>query len=270
VEGKAAVEANVTGIARACACSVDQVLQFLQRVRESAIQATMTRKRPVTVNLSVGALVLYPNQTLEFRSAGAHAAGDQVSVAPSSIGEIRSQYIEAGRTAKGAGARLSKDAKLASLLRSENSPPQDYTHLSSFLKQHISAKRRNNAASKSNSIDVKALDAPMAPYGRNAAVSQRYNNALIERAARDIHEIRSGLRSQEGSDFTRTHFSKTSWVKKPPQTITADNKGQVLTDRRSTVSGIAARRYMSQRLARKRDSEAVKVGAAPRAALDVA
>ena len=145
--------------------------------------------------------------------------------------------------------------------------------MSNFLKQHISAKRRNQAQ-KSNSIDVKAIDKVLSPYGRTAAASHRFNNALIERAAKDIHEVRSGLRSQDGSLPQASEYSKDKWgpsntVMKSPQTINPDNKGQILTDRRSTVSSIAARRYMSQRLARKRDSEAKQLGAAAaKAALD--
>lgn len=97
-EGKEGVQANVNGIARVCNCPVDQVLSFLQKVRESAIQATMQRKKQVCLNVGVGTLTLYPNQTFEFRSAGPHTAhGDSISVAPSSIGDIRSQYIDNDR-----------------------------------------------------------------------------------------------------------------------------------------------------------------------------
>ena len=130
--------------------------------------------------------------------------------------------------------------------------------MSNFLKQHISAKRQaRNAAHKANSIDVKVIDKVLSPYGRNAASSHRYNNQLIERAAKDIHEVRSGLRSQDGS-MVQNDLVMDRWgsQKSPPHTINPENRGQILTDRRATVANIAARRYMSQRLARKRDSEA--------------
>ena len=130
--------------------------------------------------------------------------------------------------------------------------------MSNFLKQHISAKRQQrNQAHKANSIDARGIDKVLSPVGRIAAASHRYNNQLIEKAAKDIHEVRSGLRSQDGSvgqnDLVLDRWNS---QKSQPHTINPENRGQILTDRRATVANVAARRYMSQRLARKRDSEA--------------
>lgn len=98
----------------------------------------MMRKKPVSLNMGVGTLTLYANQTIEFKSAGPHTAhNDSVSIAPSSISEVRSQYIEDRARNHSNSLNVNgqtKDNKIASLLKNENSPQQDYTHLSNFLK----------------------------------------------------------------------------------------------------------------------------------------
>jgi hypothetical protein len=86
----------------------------------------MTGRKPVTLNLGVGTLTLYPNQMFEFKSSGPHSGvADSVSIAPSSIGDIRSQYIDNDRAKKVSSGlnSHSKDNKIASLLKNENSPP---------------------------------------------------------------------------------------------------------------------------------------------------
>ena len=60
---------------------------------------SMTRKKPVTLSMGVGSLTLHPNQSFEFKPSGSTTA-DNTSIAPTSIGEIRSQFIDNDRASK--------------------------------------------------------------------------------------------------------------------------------------------------------------------------
>ena len=59
----------------------------------------MTRKKPVTLNMGVGSLTLFPNQSLELKPLGSGAT-DAASMAPTSISEIRSQFIDNDKAKK--------------------------------------------------------------------------------------------------------------------------------------------------------------------------
>ena len=98
----------------------------------------------VTLNFTIGQLWIYPNQTFEFRSNGP-TQQDGSSIAPSSIGEIRSQYLDGEKTYR-LGSRensifgghvSTQKSKIQSLLKNENEPQNNYSYLSDFLRSHI-------------------------------------------------------------------------------------------------------------------------------------
>lgn len=70
VEGREHVQVNLSAIAHVCNCALDQVATFLQKVRELAFSVSLTKKRLVVLNLSVGQLWIYPNHSVEFRTSG--------------------------------------------------------------------------------------------------------------------------------------------------------------------------------------------------------
>ena len=165
VEGREHVQVNLSAIAHVCNCALDQVATFLQKVRELAFSVSLSKKRLVVLNLSVGQLWIYPNHSIEFRTTGQNQ-NETASMAPSSVGEIRSQYLDPERTAGNKfgsrensifGANTQK-SKIQSLLKNENEPQNNYSYLSDFLKSHIvrSKTKVPLAGGGSHSIDAGA------------------------------------------------------------------------------------------------------------------
>lgn len=130
-------------------------------------------------------------------------------MAPSSVGEIRSQYLDPERTATHKfgsrensifGANTQK-SKIQSLLKNENEPQNNYSYLSDFLKSHIvRSKTKVPIGGQSHSIDAGAdrkSNAGISDTYSNISKKNKNNNALIERAAREVQTKRRGDASQQ-------------------------------------------------------------------------
>ena len=267
-------------------------------MRELAFSVSLSKKRLVVLNLSVGQLWIYPNHSLEFRTSG-QTGGDSASMAPSSVGEIRSQYLDPERNATNKfgsrensifGANTQK-SKIQSLLKNENEPQNNYSYLSDFLKSHIvrSKTKVPMGTGQSHSIDAGAdrkSNAGLSDTYSNISKKTKSNNALIERAAREVQGKKRSDGSQQrtvaaaGAAAVKDHgrslaqsdgkLEKLQSAFLMQRNTTAGDMGyqqlhsqrdagqslvdpDTLSERKSTISGkVAAQRYLSNRLSRSR------------------
>ena len=59
---------NIKAIAQVCGTSPDIVSNFLTKMKDLAVSFSKDKKRTVCLNISLGHMVLYPNQSIEFKS----------------------------------------------------------------------------------------------------------------------------------------------------------------------------------------------------------
>jgi hypothetical protein len=59
---------NIKAIAQVCGSSLDIVTNFLSKMKDFALSFSKDKKRTVCLNISFGHIILYPNQTIEFKS----------------------------------------------------------------------------------------------------------------------------------------------------------------------------------------------------------
>lgn len=89
------VSVNMKAIAQVCNCSAEQISSFLSRLRELAFNTAFTKKKSISLNFSIGQLWIQPSQTVEFKSIGYFDSASQMAAPiPSSIGDVRSQYLD--------------------------------------------------------------------------------------------------------------------------------------------------------------------------------
>jgi hypothetical protein len=139
---KEEVSVNMKAIAQVCNCTADQISSFLSRLRELAFNTAFTKKKQISLNFSIGQLWIQPSQTIEFKSIGYFDSASQMAApVPSSIGDVRSQYLDdksrASRENSIFNTQNSQKNKIASLLRRDEGETNNYSHLSDFLKSHI-------------------------------------------------------------------------------------------------------------------------------------
>ena len=162
---------NIKAIAQVCGSSPDIVSNFLQKLKDFAVSFSKDKKRTVILNVYFGHMVLYPNQTVEFKSADLNQS--QASQ-PQQIADRKQLYA---RDKSIFNTANSKDGVNSLLLDGQN----DYTHLSDFLKNQIYRGTEKVQAPKSE----KGAD-----YEDTYSViskRNRYSNALIEKAS---HQMR--------------------------------------------------------------------------------
>lgn len=197
---------------------------------------------------------------------------------PSSIGDVRSQYLDdksrASRDNSIFNTQHHQKSKIASLLRRDEGETNNYSHLSDFLKSHI-YRSKDKMMHKMNRDNEDTYS--------NISKKNKYNNQLIEKASLEIRERRtrdggskrahshasgsltnsaSNLeklqsafllgRDRGGGDETSNNI-KSNAGELDPATL-SEKKGSVAQSR-------AAQSYLSNRLSRQRGGGRSKVGA---------
>ena len=110
-------------------------MQVLSKVKELVLQVAASKT--ISVNLSVGHFVLYPNKTYEFKTTGTLNLTTTSKCMPSAA-----DFVTALDSVKNKGKdpqnpfSNKKDNKLQSLIKRDDDQPA-YQHLSNFLKEQI-------------------------------------------------------------------------------------------------------------------------------------
>ena len=60
---------SIKAIAQVCGCSLEQVTHFLTKMRETAFQLCLVKKKVIELNLSIGHLSISPTQLVEFKTS---------------------------------------------------------------------------------------------------------------------------------------------------------------------------------------------------------
>lgn len=126
---------------------------------------TVSKSKTVSINLAVGSILFYPGGLYEFKSCGTF---ENVN---------RGNKQEAESTTKKETIDpilITSKNKISSLL-SPKEDSKEYGHLSDFLKSQIQRQKQLRASKKDTS-------------SKGTSNNNRYNNALIEKAAKDIRD----------------------------------------------------------------------------------
>ena len=174
---------NLSTIAQVCNCSTENVNQFLSKMREQITALCFKKGRQVCLNLPIGQLLFSPSKIVEFKS-NCQAALLSMNEQYKSIDEYRVSraYDKANEKPKSIKSRFAAKRKV------EDDERKDLTHLSDFLKNQIM--NRHNERKSQKSYDSKAFRTAQTQK-TSVRDTMKYNNALIERASRDIHAKKS-------------------------------------------------------------------------------
>ena len=110
---------------------MEQVTHFLTKMRETAFQLCLAKKKSVVMNLSIGNLTFSPGLTVEFKSANKNDL--HPSSAPETHDRNRLKSRD-GRDNSIFNSAFQNKSKIDSLIKTDGEPKKDYTHLSDFLK----------------------------------------------------------------------------------------------------------------------------------------
>ena len=271
---KEEVSVNMKAIAQVCNCTADQISSFLSRLRELAFNTAFTKKKSISLNFSIGHLWIQPSQTIEFKSIGYFDSASQMAAPiPSSIGDVRSQYLDdksrASRENSIFNTGNSQKNKIASLLRRDEGEANNYSHLSDFLKSHI-YRSKDKMMNKQHQSSRDSEDAFSQVSKKN-----KYNNQLIEKSS---IEIRDRKMRDHGNKRAHSHASgsmtnSSSHIEKlqsafllggrdrgggdETSTNVKSYRGEMdptaLSDKKGSIGGSrATHSYLSNRLSRQR------------------
>lgn len=152
-------------LAQVCQSSQQEVVSFLQRLRQTAFQVAAQRKKAVCLNLLVGQLWIKANLAVEFKNCSP-AFNHQFTAL------LKKLTVEDPKKSE----VFSPRSKISSLLK-DQPEKRDYSHLSHFLQNQIN--RGTGSLTKSQMGQT-----PKLPR------STKFNNALIELASREVKKRR--------------------------------------------------------------------------------
>lgn len=140
---------------------------------------------------------------------------------------------------------LSQKSKYESLLKTDNEQ-NEYVHLSDFLKNHINRQKQKISKIEQEEDTITEISR-----------KNKYNNALIERASREVREQRGKIKNNSNSE---THLEKARSIayeetdKLELEATSPDTKKEVANDllsRKSYISNTSeTKNYMSKRLSK--------------------
>ena len=116
---------NVKAIAQICGCKAHQANQFLNKLKDTVVGVTQSKKRPVSLNFLIGQLVIQPNLTVEFKNAGSNENG----ISLTETAKVRDNSFRA--------SMQNSTKNMLSTLYKDKSEKKDYAHLSEFLQNQI-------------------------------------------------------------------------------------------------------------------------------------
>ena len=148
IRGREAVSVSIKAIAQVCGATLEQVTHFLTKMRETAFQLCLVKKKNVDLNLSIGHLTFSPSLTIEFKSANKN--DNQASSALETHDRSRLKSRD-GRDNSIFNSAFQNKSKIDSLIKSEGEPKKDYAHLSDFLKNQINRSNNKDRMSQTGS-----------------------------------------------------------------------------------------------------------------------
>jgi len=131
----------------------------LHKLKDMAI--FISKSKPLSLNIAVGTLYFYPNKSYEFRTIGS------TTLTEHKLEKLKTQAEEKTKVVGSRDVQVSNKNRISSLLKGED--PNEYAHLSDFLKNQMIGKRK-----------IKDKD--------TISQNSRCNNAVIEKVSEVLRE----------------------------------------------------------------------------------
>ena len=125
---------SIKAIAQVCGATQEQVTHFLTKMRETAFQLCLIKKKVVDLNLSIGHLTFSPSLSVEFRTVNKNDQQPPSALETNDRARMKSRE---GRDNSIFNSAFQNKSKIDSLIKKEDEPKKDYAHLSDFLKNQI-------------------------------------------------------------------------------------------------------------------------------------
>ena len=145
IRGREAVSVSIKAIAQVCGCNMEQVTHFLTKMRETAFQLCLVKKKAVDLNLSIGHLTFMPSLNVEFKSVNKNDMQPSSALENHDRARLKSRE---GRDNSIFNSAFQNKSKIDSLIRTDGEPKKDYTHLSDFLKNQINRSGKDKISNR--------------------------------------------------------------------------------------------------------------------------